>query len=207
MLKIGLTGGIGSGKSTVAEYFAALGATVIDADVIVHELLENDQNIIAEITNHFGKDAITPENKVNRRYLRQLIFRAPTERQWLEKLLHPKVYAIITQRITELAKSTSTPYSILAIPLLLETEQRNFVDRVLVVDTPEDVQIQRIVERDKTSATEVHAIMASQLNRTQRNALADDIICNDHNLEHLKKQVQNLHNKYLALVSKKNKNS
>jgi dephospho-CoA kinase len=195
MLKIGLTGGIGSGKSTVAKFFKELGVPVIDADVIAHELVVPSTLAFKKIIAHFGNKILNPQGELDRKQLRELIFHDGKQRKWLENLLHPLVYQEINNRL----KKIQAPYCILVIPLLLETKHEKFVDRVLVVDSPEEQQIKRITKRDKTTKQAVKAIIDSQISREQRLANADDIIYNDKSLAYLKKQVQQLHEKYLQL--------
>lgn len=195
MLKIGLTGGIGSGKSTVAKYFAEFGITVIDADQIVHELCAADTPGTKKIIAHFGNKVLTKDGSLNRNYLRKLIFQDVSEKKWLEHLLHPLVYQEMHRQI----QKAPSPYCILVIPLLFETKAEKFVDRILVVDSPEKLQIKRIQKRDKISAAEIKKICASQISRAERLARADDIIHNDQSIENLQKQVIKLHKKYLAL--------
>jgi len=195
MLKIGLTGGIGSGKSTVAQFFKELGVPVIDADVIAHELVVPGTLAFKKIIAHFGNKILNPQGELDRKQLRELIFHDVKQRRWLENLLHPLVYQEINNRL----KKIQAPYCILVIPLLLETKHEKFVDRVLVVDSKEAQQIKRITKRDKTTKQAVKAIIDSQISREQRLANADDVIYNDKSLANLKKQVQKLHEKYLSI--------
>jgi len=195
MLKIGLTGGIGSGKSTVAQFFKELGVTVIDADVIAHELVVPSTQAFKKIITHFGNKVLNKQGELDRKLLRKLIFHDIKQKKWLENLLHPLVYQEINNRL----KKIKVPYCILVIPLLLETKHEKFVDRILVVDTPEEQQISRITKRDKSSEQAVKAIIDSQISREQRLANANDIIYNNKSLANLKKQVQKLHQKYLRL--------
>ena len=145
MLKIGLTGGIGSGKSTVAKYFSQLGVAVLDADEIVHRLL-NTSPIVKKISRHFGSE-ITKKVKLDRKKMRQLIFANPQKRRWLEKLLHPLVYKAL-----QIPPKTQTPYLILVIPLLIETSRTKDVDRILVVDSTQKNRLQRLLQRDNSNS-------------------------------------------------------
>jgi dephospho-CoA kinase len=197
MLKIGLTGGIGSGKSTVAKYFAELGITVIDADQIAHELCASNTSCTKKIIEHFGNKILNKDGTLNRSYLRKLIFQDAREKKWLEQLLHPLVYQEMQRQIQ---KATS-PYCILVIPLLFETKAEDFVDRILVVDSLEQLQIKRIQKRDKISEAEIKKICASQIPRDEHLSRADDIIHNDKSLADLQKQVKKLHQEYLAFKS------
>ncbi|ABS77746.1 dephospho-CoA kinase [Coxiella burnetii] len=197
MLRIGLTGGIGSGKSTVANYFAELGAPVIDADQIAHEITKPDQAAFKQIINHFGSAVLTKGKFLNRTKLRELIFENPDDRQWLENLLHP---LIIAKMKTQL-KKIKAPYCILAIPLLAEASQSvDFIDRILVVDAPETLQIQRTKSRDQLSDQQIQLILQSQSPREKRLAIADDVIVNDQTIPILRKAVFQLHCKYLQIA-------
>jgi dephospho-CoA kinase len=195
MLKIGLTGGIGSGKSSVAKYFAELGITIIDADKIARELVATGTSTLTKIVKHFGNKVLTNRGTLDRKYLRKLIFSNPKQKQWLEKLLHPLIYQEMEKRVQQV----NSPYCVLVIPLLLETRQEKLVDRILVVDAPQQLQINRTMKKNKISETEVKAIIVTQANREQRLTSADDIIYNDNSLTELKQQVQQLHQRYLIL--------
>ncbi|HYE35008.1 dephospho-CoA kinase [Methylocaldum sp.] len=194
MLKIGLTGGIGCGKSTVAELFAAKGIPILDADVIARELVEPNQPAFEAIKQHFGA-AILKDGCLDRVRLREIVFFDPEEKRWLETLLHPLVYSEINRRLAIL----SAPYCILVVPLLLETGRRHLVDRLLVVDCPEDLQRQRVELRDGLSQPEIEKIMSSQLSRSERLAAADDVLENIGDKVSLSDQVEQLHQFYLAL--------
>jgi dephospho-CoA kinase len=195
MHKIGLTGGIGSGKTTVAQFFADLKVPVIDADAVVHELLQNETLIFKKIIAHFGKNFLTSSGELNRVLLRKLIFSDVKAKKWLENLLHPIVYKIMLER----ANKVKSPYCILVIPLLLETEGFKVVDRVLVVEAAEKSRIDRVVSRDKTTKDQVKNIIASQVDKDARIKKADDVIYNDGTLEELHTKVMELHEKYLRL--------
>lgn len=195
MLKIGITGGIGSGKSTAAEYFAELGIEIIDADKIAHELTAINTPCANKIIMHFGNKVLNKDGTLNRKYLRKIIYQDPKQKKWLEGLLHPIIYAQMRTRI----KKVKSPYCVLVIPLLFETHAKNIVDRVLVIDSPEELQIERTLKREQISKTELKKIFSAQISRTKRLAQADDIIYNDKSLHSLKRQVQKLHKKYLAM--------
>lgn len=195
MLKIGLTGGIGCGKSTVAKYFAKLGVCVLDADAIVHELLMPKTIFAKKIINHFGKEILTSQNEIDRKKLREIIFANKQEKIWLEKLLHPKVFRELKLR----AKKSKSPYCILIIPLLLEVKAKKEVDRVLVVECAQKIRIKRVTMRDKVSAASVKAIIKTQVNRQTRLQNADDVIYNDGSLKDLQSQIKKLHQKYLQI--------
>lgn len=196
-LVIGLTGGIGSGKSSAAKLFAALGACVIDTDEIAHELTQSHGAAISAIRHNFGADFITAEGALNREKMRSLVFSDSASRQKLEAILHP----LIRMAAARSAALASSPYVIMVVPLLLETDDyRKMVQRILVVDCDEQKQIVRAMARSGLSAHEVRAIMATQIARQQRLQQADDVIANDSDLAHLQQQVEALHQKYLALA-------
>jgi len=193
MLVIGLTGGIGSGKSTAADYFSALGVPVIDADEISHALTRPHQPALARITEAFGSDILDMNGALDRGQLRALVFEHPDLRKKLEAILHP----LIRNEMHKLIETIDAPYCILSIPLLFETEQQDMVDRVLVIDAPPELQIKRSSQRDKRDEEELEAILGAQMDRKQRLSLADDVIVNDSTLDSLKQKVETLHRKYL----------
>lgn len=195
MLVIGLTGGIGSGKTTVAKLFSERGIPIIDADIVAREVTQPNKPAFKQIVDHFGND-ILHEGSLNRRKLRKIIFDNAKQRRWLEELLHP----LIRKEMENQIKSLSSPYCIAVVPLLLEVEFYFFINRILVIDTTPDLQIQRIVDRDKTSITEVESIIKTQANRETRLSKAHDVIINDGNHDALARQVSKLHEKYLALA-------
>lgn len=195
-LIIGLTGGIGSGKSEASRRFAERGVAVVDADVVAREVVEPRAPALIQIAAHFGSDILDADGNLNRSKLRAIIFSNPEEKQWLESLLHP---IINTEIRHQLAKATS-PYSILASPLLLETQQFQLVDRVLVIDTSEQLQLERATHRDKNHEAQIKAIMQTQLSRQERCARATDIINNHGSIDELDAQVEKLHQRYLDLV-------
>lgn len=196
MLVIGLTGGIGSGKSTVANYFAHLGVTIIDADALAREVVEPDQAALKEITNYFGKQILDSSGRLNRGMLRQIVFADKDKKQWLETLLHPLIDTLMDQRI----KECTSAYCILMSPLLIETAQIEKIDRLLVVDAPEELQLQRTISRDANTEATVKAIMASQSSRAARLQSADDILLNDRDIVSLEKNIVLLHQRYLVLA-------
>lgn len=197
MLIIGLTGGIGSGKSTVADYFRELGAPVIDADAVAREVVAPGSDALREIAAHFGAGILNPDGTLNRDRLRGVVFRDTAQRGALEKIMHPRIYADMRRRIAAL----DAPYCVAVIPLLLETGQTGFVDRVLVVDSPDAVQRSRVQARDGLSSEEIAAIMHSQAARQSRLAIADDLINNDGGLAELRQQTEALHQRYLRLAA------
>ncbi len=196
MLKIGLTGGIGSGKTTVADCFALLGVPVIDADKISHELTAPGQPVLRDIVSIFGPDILKDDERLDRARLRAVVFNDAMRRKQLEEILHPRIRAEMRRRIADI-EASATPYCILSIPLLLETGQTDLVDRVLVVDVPEDLQYQRVRVRNGLSDAETAAIIHAQISREQRLAAADDIIVNDGGLDELRQHVLGLHRRYL----------
>lgn len=197
MLVIGLTGGIGSGKSTVTDLFARLGVPIIDADVIAKQLTSPKQEAFENIIKHFGSDILDQNGQLNRKRLGQIIFQNNQERQWLEKLLHPEIERQMHEQIKQL--STSFPYCIAAIPLLIEVHPYSFIDRILVIDIPEPLQIERVMARDHLSKKEVSHILSSQTSRENRLAKAHDVIINTGSLADLTEQVKSLHQQYLKM--------
>lgn len=196
-LVIALTGGIGSGKTSAAKFFAALGAHVIDTDEIAHELTQPHGAAISAIRQDFGEDFITAEGALNREKMRGLVFSDSASRHKLEAILHP----LIHMEAAHSAALASSPYVIMVVPLLLETgDYREMIRRILVVDCDEQKQIIRAMARSGLSAHEVCAIMGTQITRQERLQQADDVIVNDRNLAHLQQQVEALHQKYLALA-------
>lgn len=195
-LIIGLTGGIGSGKSEVSRRFESLGILVIDADQIAREVVQLGQPALADIVAHFGSDFVLPSGQLDRTKLRARIFSDPDAKAWLEQLLHPQINMLIRTRL----QMAGSRYAILSSPLLLETKQHELVDRVLVVDTSELLQLERASQRDKDSEDQVRRIMATQLSRTDRCSRANDIIQNHGDLSELDTQVNKLHQLYLELA-------
>jgi dephospho-CoA kinase len=195
---VGITGGIGSGKTAVSDRFRALGIEIVDADVASREVVKPGMPALDAIRGHFGESVIQPDGALDRAALRQKVFSDPAERQWLERLLHPSINAWIREQLT---KATS-PYVILVSPIMFETQQHLLTDRVLVVDVPESVQLARTMARDNNSETQVRAIMAAQASREKRLERADDVIVNDGGLETLDREVAALHRKYLELAAK-----
>jgi dephospho-CoA kinase len=196
VLLIGLTGGIGSGKSTVAELFARLGAGVVDTDLLARELTQRGTATLAQIAAQFGAGILNADGSLDRVRLRERIFADPAERRRLEALLHPPIRELMLER----AAALQGPYVILVIPLLFETSQQTLVNRVLVVDCPEPVQIRRVQGRSGLSDATIAQIMRSQIPRAERLARADDIIDNQGIPDALPPQVRRLHRDYLALA-------
>lgn len=199
MLRIGLTGGIGSGKSTIAALFAAHGVPVIDADAIAHRLTLPGTSTTAQILQEFGPEIGDANRGIDRQRLAQRIFSDRKERARLEGILHPLILAEMQHQ----QETLDAPYCLLVIPLLFETGQEHQVDRVLVVDVDEGTQIARVAARDGRSEAEIRAILSSQTDRAQRLKMADDSITNTGDLAELKSKVEALHRKYLALAQDK----
>jgi dephospho-CoA kinase len=193
-LVIGLTGGIASGKSTVAEMFAKLGVPVIDADAIARELVTPRQAALREIGETFGTNYINEDGTLNRSRLRALIFADPSARKRLEAILHPRVYAEIRERL----KRITAPYGVVAVPLLVETADFGLFDRILVIDSPEMLQQQRLMARDGISAEQAAQALNAQASRAQRLAVATEIIANDKSIAELESEVARLHATYTA---------
>ena len=196
MLVIGLTGGLASGKSMVAERFAARGVPVIDTDVIARELVEPGQPALEKIRAAFGPDALTAEGRLDRAWLKQLVFADPAQRLRLEAILHPLIHQDVVSRLSALQGA----YCLIVVPLLVESVQTYPLDRVLLIDVPETLQRQRAVTRNGLNPELISAILASQASRAQRLAVADDVIVNDADLAHLDAEVARLDVFYKALA-------
>lgn len=194
VLVIGVTGGIGSGKTTVANLFSSLGVPVIDADELARQVVAPGQPAYEEILQHFGTTILSKSGELDRRRLRERIFSDSAKRDRLEAIVHPRVYA----QMKHLLDCLETPYAIVVVPLLIESGARELVDRVLVVDSPEELQIERTHRRDGTTRAAVKKILAAQLDRSARLSAADDIIENDASLEALAKVVSRLHRQFLS---------
>jgi len=195
MLRIGLTGGIGSGKSTVSNRFAQFNVPVIDADDIAHLMLEEPSPVTEELQATFGGKVVNSDGQVDRVYLRKLVFNDHAKRKQLEDILHPVIRKEMVQRIVGLTAS----YCILSIPLLIEADQKDMVDRILVVEAPEHLRIKWIINRSGLTEKEIRKIFSAQTSDTARAAVADDVILNNQNLPHLHRQVDRLHDFYLQL--------
>ena len=200
-LVIGLTGGIGSGKSAAADAFAELGARVVDTDAIAHELTGTAGAAIPEIAREFGKAFIDASGAMDRKRMRDLVFSDGEEKQRLESLLHPMIRAESERRIAAAFATQAGPYVVHVVPLLVESpDYRARVGRVLVVDCPEALQVSRVRQRSGLPEGEVRRIIASQIQRERRLAAADDVIDNSGSIAALQQQVRELHEKYLALA-------
>ncbi|OQK15743.1 dephospho-CoA kinase [Methyloprofundus sedimenti] len=193
MYKVGLTGGIGCGKSTVSDLFKQHAIPVIDADKIAHELVTPGQKALEQIKTDFGTHCINPDGSMNRSKLRDCIFQDAKKKRLLENIIHPLVYAEIDQQVSKL----TTPYVIISVPLLIETGMQSLVDHILVIDCPMEMQVNRVKLRDKLSDSLITSIINSQVSRTERLAHADSIIYNTQDLSYLSQQVKTLHNQFL----------
>jgi len=193
-LVIGVTGGIGSGKSAVTERFEKLGVTVVDADLAARIVVEPGRPALESIANHFGSDVIQPDGSLDRAALRARVFAEPSEREWLERLTHP----LIAEEILYQLASAQSDYVVLSSPLLLETAQGELADITVVVDVPEDVQLSRTMARDDNDEAQVRRIMAAQLPREERLGKADIVIDNSKPLAALDDVVAELHKEFLA---------
>lgn len=192
---LGLTGGIGSGKSAAAQQFIDLGVHLVDADNAARWVVEPGRPALAKIVEHFGAQVLQANGELDRGALRGLIFQDPEQRRWLETLLHP----LIGQEIISYLARAESPYAILVSPLLVESGQYKMTQRVLVIDAPEQLQIQRTMQRDSTGEEQVQAILKAQASREQRLSHADDVLINDRDPAWLKSEVERLHHFYLTL--------
>jgi dephospho-CoA kinase len=199
-LRIGLTGGIASGKSTVAERFSELGVPVIDADVSARIAVAPGSPGLAQVVAKFGEHLLTADGALDRRALRNLIFSDPGRRRELEAILHPLIRADMERR----ASAAAGPYLVMAIPLLIEGGGRERVDRILLIDVGEEVQLKRLMERDGGTLEQARAILAAQASRASRLEAADDVVLNEGALSALRYTVDRLHQRYLDLAVAKN---
>lgn len=197
---VGLTGGIGSGKTTVSNLFAELGAEIIDADIVARQVVEKGSPLLAKIVEHFGQQILTAEKELDRTALRQIVFHNEAEKNWLNNLLHP---AIRAEMVKKLQESTAC-YVIWVVPLLIENKLTEFCDRILVVDVSPEIQLERATKRDQSKVETIQKIMDSQVSREERLSYADDVIENNLPLEQglpkIRQQVEVLHQQYLALA-------
>jgi dephospho-CoA kinase len=196
MLIVGLTGGIGSGKTTVSDRFAHCNVPIIDTDLLARELVEPGQPALAEITTAFGSDCLDEAGRLDRTRLRERVFADAEGRKRLEAILHPRIRILARQRIANL----TSPYCLLVIPLLAETGMTDLIDRVLVVDAPEAEQLRRVMVRDRSGEEQARRILTAQASREQRLALANEVVENSGDFADLDRQVAALHQRYLALA-------
>ena len=198
MYVVAITGGIGSGKTTIANQFAALGIEVVDADLIAREVVAPGTPALAAIVNHFGAEMLTEQGLLDRRALRERIFSDPAAKFWLNALLHP----IIRSEMLRQCAAVSSPYCLLVVPLLVENRLTELADRVLVIDVDEATQIERTCRRDGVSREQAQAILASQASRSERLAMADDVLDNQSGTtETIRERILALHETYLAFAS------
>jgi dephospho-CoA kinase len=194
--RIGLTGGIASGKTMVANMFSELGAVVIDTDVIAREVVMPGEPALDEIVREFGNDMIDENGALRRPALRDIVFADASARKRLESILHPR----IREETTRQAAAAGGPYQLIVVPLLVDSSLREFVDRILVVDCSESTQVQRLMARDNETEDRARAILAAQSSREERLAIADDIISNDKSVANTRQQVIALHEIYRTLA-------
>jgi dephospho-CoA kinase len=196
-LRVGLTGGIASGKSTVADMFAELGVPVIDTDIIAREVVRPGQPALQEIREAFGDGVFATDGTLDRSAMRAIVFGDEEARRRLEAILHPKIgKATVAQ-----ADAAGGAYQIIVVPLLVESSLRAFVDRVLVVDCDEETQVARLLARDAESEAQARRILAAQSSRSERLAIADDVVSNDGNLDDTREQVRALHRRYVIVAA------
>ncbi len=186
---VGITGGIGSGKTAVTDQLQKLGVTVVDADLAARIIMEPGRPALAAVVERFGNDILLPDGQLDRAALRRTVFEDPQQRRWLEQLTHP----LIGEEILRQLSAAASPYVVLSSPLLLETSQKELCDHIVVVDVPEDVQLERTMHRDDNDEGQVRRIMAAQLARAERLAGADSVIDNNGTLADLEAQVEALH--------------
>ncbi|MGY1450011.1 dephospho-CoA kinase [Pseudomonas chlororaphis] len=192
---LGLTGGIGSGKSAAAQHFIDLGIHVVDADHAARWVVEPGRPALARIAEHFGDSVLQADGQLDRAALRKLIFEVPQQRLWLEALLHP----LIANEIAAHLARAESPYAILVSPLLIESGQYAMTQRILVIDVPQQLQIERTLQRDRISEQQIQAILKAQATREDRLSHADDVLVNDRDLAWLHSEVERLHHFYLTL--------
>jgi dephospho-CoA kinase len=197
VFRVGLTGGIASGKTTVANLFAALGATIVDTDLLAREVVAPGTALLAEIAAHFGPGMLLADGSLDRRRLRDVVFADPAERRWLEERTHPAI-----RQLTDDACARATgAYCVVAIPLLVETGGERRFDRVLVVDCDPEVQLARLMARDGITRDAAQRMLAAQASRESRLSVADDVIRNTGDIAYLRDQVQKLHREYVAATA------
>jgi dephospho-CoA kinase len=192
---VGISGGIGSGKTTVTDMFAEYGIDVIDADVIARQVVEPGSDALTAIVQKFGPSIVQDDGHLNRQTLRAMVFSDAALKTWLNNLLHP----LIREQMQEQTLAARSSYCLLSVPLLVENKLTTLVDRVLIVDVSEEIQIERSVLRDKSNADQIRAIMRAQASRAERLACADDVVNNEGSLRELRPQVEKLHARYLRL--------
>lgn len=200
MFIVGLTGGIGSGKSAASKLFASFGVTIVDADRVAREVVEPGSPALDEIAKRFGKQILQEDKTLDRAQLRKIVFANEEDRKWLESVTHPAIRDTIAQRLGAALTKEEANYRILETPLLFESTQRTLVSRTCLIDVKEEIQIQRVMQRDNNNEAQVKAIIAAQMPRKEKLALADDVVDNNGSLEELEKQIKSLHQLYCELV-------
>lgn len=196
MFVVGLTGGIGSGKTVASDRFEELGVKVVDADIASRVVVEIGKPALSSIEDEFGSDVISDDGSLNRAKLREIIFKDDEAKSWLESLLHP----LIGQHILDEIASATSGYVILVSPLLFETTQFQMCNRTLLIDVPKDIQILRTAKRDKVPESQVEKIIASQMDRDQKISKADDVIVNDGEIGDLISKIDKIHQRYIELA-------
>ena len=194
---LGLTGGIGSGKSAASQWFEAQGITVVDADVVAREVVEIGQPALTQIQQAFGDWVLLADGSLNRRALREYIFQSPEARKTLESITHPAIRTSIIQQL----HAAQSPYAILVSPLLFETNQHELTQHTLLIDATIELQIERASQRDGQNIEQIRNIIAAQMSREQKQTMADDIVLNDGHLDHLYAHLRPLHHKYLNMAA------
>ncbi len=194
---LGLTGGIGSGKSAASQWFEAQGIAVVDADIVAREVVDIGQPALQQIREAFGDWVLLEDGSLNRRALREHIFQSPEARKTLENITHPAIRNSIIQQL----HAAQSPYAILVSPLLFETNQHELTQHTLLIDAAIELQIQRASQRDRQNVEQIQKIIAAQMPREQKRAMADDIVLNDGELEHLYAHLTPLHEKYLQMTA------
>lgn len=201
---VGLTGGIGSGKTTIANLFAELGVPLVDADVVAREVVAKGSPLLSKIVEHFGSQILTKQGELNRAALREIVFHHDEEKQWLNNLLHPAIRERMKQQVSE----QTSPYTLFVVPLLIENKLTALCDRILVVDVSPQTQLARSAQRDNNNFEQIQRIINSQVSQQARLKWADDVINNDaelaQNLPHLQQKVLELHQFYLQQAENKN---
>lgn len=201
---IGVTGGIASGKSTVARAFEALGVPWVDADDVAREVVEPGEPALAEIHERFGRRVLNHDGTLNRRALREIVFADPAQRRWLESVTHPRIRTRLVEHLARL-EASGAPYVLLVSPLLFESGQSEMADRCLVIDVPEELQIERTAARDDVDETQARAIVAAQMPRAERLARADDVLDNGGSEAEMRRRVAELDRRYRQLTSQRPK--
>lgn len=196
---VGLTGGIGSGKSAASAWFESQCIVVVDADIVAREIVQKGQPALKDIHQAFGDWVLQADGELNRRALREHIFKAPEARKVLEQITHPAIRSAIIQQLAQ----ADSPYAILVSPLLFETNQHELTQRTLLIDASEELQILRASQRDGQNEEQIKKIIAAQMSRLRKQQIADDIVLNDGHLDHLYQHLQPMHEKYLAMALKK----